>query len=398
MPIIPDAGAQPAAWPSVDLRPSGPGHGGESVPDLAGYVVAVASDRRHAPLATVIAEAGARTQSFQATRTVPQADPVHLAAATDLALRAPADEVVVSSAFGLRTWFAAVRAAGRSDELNQLLAGARLLARDARTADALRELGHREIWSTPANTSEGLFGYLLAQPPGSRVVAQIDEEPILELSATLADRDTDVVEVVTVRTEPPTHRDLLRRLVDHVVRRQVDAVVLTAPSGVEHLLEQADVDGHLDDLLNAALADVLFVCLGPRTAAPLRARGLNPARPEHPVLAEVPEVLAAELSRRATRLVLRGLHIEIRGQAVLVGDCVLPLPAGPMAVLRTLARDPGRVVSPAELRRRVPGWSQVDNHAIEMAVSRLRRHLGGPDMEGVDVVQTVVKRGYRLAV
>jgi uroporphyrinogen-III synthase len=45
----------------------------------------------------------------------------------------------------------------------------------------------------------------------------------------------------------------------------------------------------------------------------------------------------------------------------------------------------------------VPGWAGVDDHAIEMAVSRLRRSLDGAELDGSGVVPTVVQRGYRLA-
>jgi uroporphyrinogen-III synthase len=67
------------------------------------------------------------------------------------------------------------------------------------------------------------------------------------------------------------------------------------------------------------------------------------------------------------------------------------LPPNGMTVLRTLARRPGRVVSRAELLAALPGRG-VDEHAVEPAVARLRAALGHPKL-----VQTVVKRGYRLA-
>jgi uroporphyrinogen-III synthase len=66
-------------------------------------------------------------------------------------------------------------------------------------------------------------------------------------------------------------------------------------------------------------------------------------------------------------------------------------PAG-MALLRTLAAQPGRVVPRAELLSALPGRGD-DEHAVETAMARLRSALGTPE-----VVQTVVKRGYRLAV
>ena len=61
-------------------------------------------------------------------------------------------------------------------------------------------------------------------------------------------------------------------------------------------------------------------------------------------------------------------------------------------MLRALARSPGQVLSATEIRQTTPAWAEVDDHAVEMAVSRLRRAL-----RGADVVQTIVNRGYRLA-
>jgi len=52
---------------------------------------------------------------------------------------------------------------------------------------------------------------------------------------------------------------------------------------------------------------------------------------------------------------------------------------------------PGRVLSRAALLTALPRGA--DEHAVEMAVARLRAALGGSAF-----VQTVVKRGYRLRV
>ena len=63
-----------------------------------------------------------------------------------------------------------------------------------------------------------------------------------------------------------------------------------------------------------------------------------------------------------------------------------------MSLMRALARHPGRVVSREELLATLPGGGD-DTHAVETAIARLRSSLGAPK-----VIQTVVKRGYRLAV
>ena len=79
------------------------------------------------------------------------------------------------------------------------------------------------------------------------------------------------------------------------------------------------------------------------------------------------------------------------GSPASLDHAVLPLSPGALAILRELARDPGRVKSREELLAIMPGESG-DPHAAEVAVARLR------DVVGRDVIRTVVKRGYALAV
>ncbi len=369
-----------------------------TVSALAGFTVAVATDLRNHDLATWLDAHGARTIGVRAVRTVPQPDPDAIAAAVLACVAEPVHEVIVSSAFGLRAWLEAARRAGRLDELVRGIGQARLLARDARTADGLRELGLTQIWSTAAGTTEDLFRYLIAQPmAGRRVVAHIETDAQRELCQVLRAHGASVVEVATTQVSPPVHTEVLRRLCDLVVRRQVDAVALVGAGATRHLLDQASREGALDDLLNAFVEDVAAVCLGPLTAQPLRARGVPVMQAVEPVPESLAALIVAELPRRALVVEVGGRQIEVRGQAVVMGDHVVPVQAGPLAVLRVLAARPGRVLSAAEIRAAMPGTSTVDHHAIEMAVSRLRSSLGR-DLDGAELIQTVMKRGYRLAV
>ena len=63
----------------------------------------------------------------------------------------------------------------------------------------------------------------------------------------------------------------------------------------------------------------------------------------------------------------------------------------PPAQLRSLAETPGKVLPRSELLEALPRGA--DEHAVEMAVARLRAALGRSAF-----IQTVVKRGYRLRV
>jgi uroporphyrinogen-III synthase len=147
----------------------------------------------------------------------------------------------------------------------------------------------------------------------------------------------------------------------------------------------------LDEMLNALRHDVLPACVGPVTALPLEAHDVPTSQPERFRLGPLVQLLSRELPARARRLFVAGRRLEIRGHAVLVDGEVRPVPPAGMSLLRVLARRPGWVVPRAELLRALPGAGR-DEHAVETAMARLRTALGTPKL-----IQTVVKRGYRLA-
>ena len=126
------------------------------------------------------------------------------------------------------------------------------------------------------------------------------------------------------------------------------------------------------------------------TAGPLAAAGIPSAQPERARLGALAREVVARLPERHPVLEVGGHTLQVRGHAVALDGQVVELPPGPVAVLRTLANRRGAVVSRAELTGCLPGGG--DAHAVEMAVTRLRARLGLP------LVETVVKRGYRLAV
>ena len=76
---------------------------------------------------------------------------------------------------------------------------------------------------------------------------------------------------------------------------------------------------------------------------------------------------------------------------MLVGTEVDLSPA-PASFLQALLVNPGHVVSRRALLAALPSGQAGSEHAVEMAVARLRAAVG------TRAVTTVVKRGYRLAV
>jgi uroporphyrinogen-III synthase len=131
--------------------------------------------------------------------------------------------------------------------------------------------------------------------------------------------------------------------------------------------------------------------VGPVTALPLQAHGVDTIQPERFRLGPLVQLLCQELPARARALPIAGHRVEIRGHAVLVDGALKPVPPAGMSLLRALSRRPGWVVPRADLLRALPGAGR-DEHAVETAMARLRTALGAPKL-----IQTVVKRGYRLA-
>jgi uroporphyrinogen-III synthase len=87
-----------------------------------------------------------------------------------------------------------------------------------------------------------------------------------------------------------------------------------------------------------------------------------------------------------------GHLIEIEDSRVLVDGLIKPVSPAGLAALRILAHRPGTVVARDTLLRALPGRGS-STHAVDTAVLRLRTALGDSQ-----IVATVIKRGYRLAV
>jgi uroporphyrinogen-III synthase len=144
-------------------------------------------------------------------------------------------------------------------------------------------------------------------------------------------------------------------------------------------------------LLQRLRRDVVAACVGPVTAGPLVARDVPTVQPVRSRIGALVRTLCETLPARAPRWPVAGHVLELRGHAAVVDGVLRAVPPTPMALLRLLTARPGRVVPRAELLSVMPAAGD-DEHAVETAVARLRAALGAPRL-----VQTVVKRGYRLA-
>nr|WP_314411961.1 uroporphyrinogen-III synthase [Streptomyces sp. DSM 40484] len=386
-PFIHEEPQQPDQQPDQQDRRGRQEHG-----PLAGFTVGVTAARRADELGALLQRRGAAVLHAPALRIVPLADDSELLAATKQLLDQAPDIVVATTAIGFRGWVEAADGWGLGEQLLDVLRGVELLARGPKVKGAVRAQGLTEEWSPSSESMAEVLDRLLEEGvDGRRIAVQLHGEPLPGFVESLRAAGADVVGVPVYRWMAPEDIGALDRLLDATISRGLDALTFTSAPAAASLLGRADDRGLLPELLAALNHDVLPACVGPVTALPLQARGIDTVQPERFRLGPLVQVLCKELPSRARTLPIAGHRVEIRGHAVLVDDVLRPVPPAGMSLMRALSRRPGWVVARADLLRALPGAGK-DEHAVETAMARLRTALGTPKL-----IQTVVKRGYRLA-
>jgi uroporphyrinogen-III synthase len=380
----------PHHGPVTDTEPR-PDVDSEILP-LAGYTVAVTAARRKEELGALLDRRGARVVYAPAIRIVPLSDDADLVAATREVLARPVDLVVATTGVGFRGWLEAADAWDLP--LVEHLRSARVLARGPKARGAIRGGGLVDAWSPESESSAEVLSHLLsgAEGPleGRRIAVQLHGDPLPDLVAGLRRSGAEVLTVPVYRWVLPEDVAPVRKLVATVVAGGVDAVTFTSAPAAASLLAVAEELGLKDDLVAALRDRVLAIAVGPVTAGPLDAVGVPSHQPERARLGALAREVVARLPERDPVLEVGAHTLQVRGSAAVLDGRLVELAPGPMAVLRALADRPGHVVPRADLIGSLPGGG--DGHAVEMAVTRLRAALGAP------VVETVVKRGYRLKV
>jgi uroporphyrinogen-III synthase len=361
------------------------------VPPLAGYTVGVTAARRAEELAVLLQRRGANVLHAPAIRIVPLPDDTELLAATRAVIAAPVDVVVATTGIGFRGWIEAAEGWDLGAALLGRLGASILLARGPKAKGAIRAAGLVEHWSPASEASPELLAYLLESGVvGKRVAVQLHGEPLTWFINALRKAGAEVVPVPVYRWIEPADIVPVERLLDATIAGQVDALTFTSAPAAASLLAVAERGGRLPELVRALRGPTLAVCVGAISANPLADLGITVVQPDRARLGAMVRSLTEALPVRAQRLLVGARELQVRGQAVLVDGELRPIPPAPMAVLRALAACQGRVVSRQALLAVLPGGGE--EHAVETAVARLRTALGEARL-----VQTVVKRGYRLA-
>lgn len=362
---------------------------------LAGFTVAVTAARRREELTALFERRGARVIEAPAIRIVPTGDDEELLATTRACIAAAPDVVVATTGIGFRGWMEAADGWGLGEQLRECFTRSELLTRGPKAKGAVRAAGLAEAWAPDSESTDEVLTKLLAEGvAGRRVAVQLHGEPLPDFCAALREAGAEVLEVPVYRWLPAEDVRPMRRLIEQVSAGQVDCVTFTSAPAVAAMLTMADEERRRDALVDALRGPVLPACVGPVTAAPLERLGIRTVQPDRARLGALVRTVVEELPARRTRVVYAGSHrLELRGHSMLIDGLPVALTSRQAKLLAALVQNNGRVLSRSEILRSVWGDERCDEHAVEMTVARLRTVLGPAS----GIVQTVVKRGYRLA-
>lgn len=361
---------------------------------LEGFRIGVTSDRRSADLIDALERRGAQVLHAPTLRIANARldDPV--LADTRAILAARPDVLLATTAYGVRRWFEVADAAGLGEALVEALSGAAILVRGPKARGGIRAAGLNDTAMSPSETTESLVDTLLASYPAGLVVA-VQVHGFLD-PAQLDRLRTAGHHVLTVEpyrwTLPDDGDDRVDRLIDAICTGGVDCVTFTSAPAVTALLAAAESTDRLPAVVAALRDRVVAAAVGPVTAAPLVEAGIVPIQPERYRMGALIRLVCEHLETHGVaRVQTRHGAIGLRGSVVELDGRRVPLAPAGLIIMRTLVAARGSVVSRRALSRALPG--ACDDHALEVAMSRLRRSLGVPG-----VIATVVKRGYRVDV
>ena len=307
-------------------------------------------------------------------------------------LARPVDLVIATTGVGFRGWLEAADAWDLP--LVEHLRPARVMARGPKARGAIRGGGLVDAWSpesessaevlvAPALRRRGAAGGTADRRPAARRPAARPGRP------GCGDAGAEVLTVPVYRWVLPEDVAPVRRLVASIVAGSVDAVTFTSAPAAASLLTVADELGQRDALVAAMKQRVLAVAVGSGDGRPAGGR----RHPDPPAGAGAAGRTGPGGRRPAARAGpgaadRRRTHCRCVGTAASLDGRSVELAPGPWRCCARSPAGPAPCVSRAELIASLPGGG--DGHAVEMAVTRLRAALGAP------VVETVVKRGYRL--
>ena len=376
------------------MIPSGTDRIGFRPDQLDGFRIGVTSDRRSEDLIDAFRRRGAEVLHAPTLRMAHEQDDERVLADTRLIIDARPAVLLATTSYGVRRWFEVADAGGLGEALLGALQETTVFVRGPKARGGIRAAGLNDEGMSERETTESLVEMALASsPPAATIAVQLHGYTDEAQLDRLREAGHTVLTVAPYRWLTPDASDVrVERLIDGIAAGSLDAVTFTSAPAADALLGIAEVLGRSAELIEGLRSNVLVAAVGSVTAAPLLAAEVPVIWPERFRLGALIRQVCERLEQdRILRLDTVHGEVVLRGSRLQVGGESVTLPPTPLALFRTLMAASGGVVSRGDLARSTA--AHLDDHALEMALSRLRQAV--PERA---LIQTVIKRGYRLAV
>jgi len=360
---------------------------------LEGFRIGVTSHRRSQDLIEALERRGAEVLHAPALKIAPVQEDMRLIDDTRAIITAKPDLCIATTAYGMRRWCEAADASGIGDELLETLAACRMFVRGPKARGAVRAAGLADVGISSDETTATLVDMLLKEGVrGKTVAVQLHGYTDVRQLERLKMSGATVLTVTPYRWVKPDGEDKLPRLIEAACSGNLDVLTFTSAPAVDAMWSTAHEMGLYKQLVDALKTTVTTAVVGPITAQPLIDAGLSPLIPERFRMGALIRLVCEHLAlNHVRRLDTRSGNVELRGRSLRIDGELVEMAPAPLLLLRALLGAEGAVLSRESLSDLLELRGSV--HALDMTVSRLRSSL--PDGR---LVETVVKRGYRIRV
>lgn len=250
-------------------------------------------------LAELVARYGGRALSAPAVAKIPIVEYEDVRAFLAALESQPPELVVFQTGTGTRALFEATESRGERDRLVTLMQAGLIAVRGPKPSAVLRFEGVRidRAAASPHTTVQLLECLADLNLQGRHVVVQRYGETHEALMSWLARRGAEVHDVPAYRWALPENMGPIKRLIEALLQRAVDAVVFTSASQVRNLLTTASQAG-CEASAREALQHVRLISIGPVCTSAMRQEGLAvAAEASAPRLGQVVPAIARALAR-----------------------------------------------------------------------------------------------------
>ncbi|MEV7041275.1 uroporphyrinogen-III synthase [Amycolatopsis sp. NPDC051061] len=265
--------------------------------ELSGVAIGVTAERRAEEFIGALERHGADVRHAPTITIVPLDGDPQLKEATLKLVMSPVDITVVTTGAGLRGWLDAAEGWGLRRPLLNHLRESRIYARGPKAVGAVRGAGLRETFSAESESNAELFAAVAAAGVlGQRTAVQLHGTPLPEFTAPLVEAGAWLVEVQPYRWTSPPDVTPVYNLIDAAVAGELGAIAFTSAPAAANFLTLARTSGRYQQLLTALRGPLVCACVGPVTAAPLEAVGVETLQPERQRLGALVKLLVTTLS------------------------------------------------------------------------------------------------------